>query len=775
MQLTPAIGRCTIPRSLLAIAVCVALWSSDPASASETLLLEISVNDQALDGIVLVERLDDGHLALPADAWIQARLKPLGTAVTLPDGRTAYALEAVPGLEYQLDMAKLTLVVTAPADAFESSRQDLRGHGRPVAEHSPPGFYLDYDLSTTQARGGSGNSGALFEAVVFNGWGSLVSGLAWRSGPRGSDAFRTDTYWRRDLPASMRTLVIGDTISSAGGWSRPVRYGGVRFARDFSTAPGYVTYPMPSISGSAALPSTVDVLINNQRSATSEVVPGPFELTNVPIVSGAGQVQLVVRDLLGRETQVTQDYYIAPQMLARGLTDFSYEAGKMRVGYGTSTDRYETAFAAATYRRGLSDALTAEVRVEAERGRKAAGLAVTAVIAKMGVLQLATGWSDADGKRGGHYVVAAQRVGPSGGMSVSWSRYDDDYREFGALAGEHHPRQMFTASAGARLGRRISGGASYTRQTDWEGKTFSLAGANVGMQMGKSSYLSVNASRRMDDKHDWTVMANFIMPLGGRRSISASSTRQYNGKVANTLQAISAPPPGPGWGWRVNVDDAPNPQLRADVVLNRNTGQFTVETSLGDSTNAVRLGVSGAVGRLKGLGFASRRIDQGAFAVVRVGDVAGAEVSLSNQVVAKTNSKGLALVTGLLPYQRNALSLDPDDLPLEAEIGGVHATSVPYARSGAYVEFPVIRRRNALVVLTQVDGSPVPAGARVSLGPGLAEFTVAMRGEVYLTDIADDNPLEVRWTHGACAVNLRIGTLRPGPTPSTSLICRGTR
>jgi len=256
------------------MAVCLAsLCSHNPASASETLLLEISVNDQPLDGIHFVERLDDGRLAMPADAWLQARLKPLNTALTLPDGGLAYALEAVPGLIYQLDMARLTLVVTAPADAFESSQENLRGDGRPVAERPPPGFYVDYDLSSTLTHEGSSNNGALLEAVAFNRLGSLVAGWAWRSGAWGSDAFRTDTYFRRDLPGSMRTLVIGDTVSAAGGWSRPVRYAGVRFARDFNTAPGYITYPMPSISGSAALPSTVDVLINNQRSASSEVPP----------------------------------------------------------------------------------------------------------------------------------------------------------------------------------------------------------------------------------------------------------------------------------------------------------------------------------------------------------------------------------------------------------------------------------------------------------------------------------------------------------------------
>lgn len=270
-------------------------------------------------------------------------------------------------------------------------------------------------------------------------------------------------------------------------------------------------------------------------------------------------------------------------------------------------------------------------------------------------------------------------------------------------------------------------------------------------------------------------MVNLIIPLGERRSIVASSTRQYDGKIANTFQAINSPPAGPGWGWRVNVSDTPSAQLQADAVLNGNAGQFTMESSLGGSRDAVRLGISGAVGRLKGLGFASRRIDDGAFAVVRVGDVAGAEVSLSNQVVAKTNSKGLALVTGLLPYQSNELSLDPDNLPLEAEIGGVHATTVPYARSGSYVEFPVIRSRNALVVLMQADGSPVPAGARVSLGPGLADFTVALRGEVYLTDIADENQMDVQWINGACTVTLRADNLNPGPIASASLICGGTK
>jgi outer membrane usher protein FimD/PapC len=71
-------------------------------------------------------------------------------------------------------------------------------------------------------------------------------------------------------------------------------------------------------------------------SATSSVQPGPFQLTNVPIVTGAGQMQLVVRDLLGRETVISQSYCIAPVLLAPGVTDFSFEAGALRENYGTT-------------------------------------------------------------------------------------------------------------------------------------------------------------------------------------------------------------------------------------------------------------------------------------------------------------------------------------------------------------------------------------------------------------------------------------------------------
>src|ERR1700676_1137542 len=154
------------------------------------------------------------------------------------------------------------------------------------------------------------------------------------------------------------------------------RYGmdGVLYARDYSLAPGFITYPLPAFSASAALPSTVDVLVNNQRQASASVKPGPFDLVNVPVVSGAGQINLVVRDLRGVETVITQSYYASPQLLAAGLSDFSAEAGAMRRNFGTQSNNYGPVFAAGSYRYGFNSALTAGGRVEVQDTRQAGGL-----------------------------------------------------------------------------------------------------------------------------------------------------------------------------------------------------------------------------------------------------------------------------------------------------------------------------------------------------------------------------------------------------------------
>src|SRR3546814_8559565 len=95
---------------------------------------------------------------------------------------------------------------------------------------------------------------------------------------------------------------------------------------------------MPSLNGSAALPSVVDIYVNDAPVGSRDLKPGPFQVVDAPIVSGNGEVNLVVRDMLGRETLVRQSYYNAPGQLRAGLHDRSEEhtselQSLMRISY----------------------------------------------------------------------------------------------------------------------------------------------------------------------------------------------------------------------------------------------------------------------------------------------------------------------------------------------------------------------------------------------------------------------------------------------------------
>ena len=77
----------------------------------------------------------------------------------------------------------------------------------------------------------------------------------------------------------MLHLLLGDIITgSKTTWGSSVRLGGFQVQRNYSTRPDLITYPLPQFIGQAALPSTVDLIINGQKTSSTEVQSGPFIL-----------------------------------------------------------------------------------------------------------------------------------------------------------------------------------------------------------------------------------------------------------------------------------------------------------------------------------------------------------------------------------------------------------------------------------------------------------------------------------------------------------------
>ena len=89
--------------------------------------------------------------------------------------------------------------------------------------------------------------------------------------------------------------------SSAGPGAAPLRFAGIQYARNFAVQPGYITMPLPTVGGSAAVPSVADVYVDSALQGERQVTPGPFELRNFPCRRVAAPSVSSCCDCSGRE------------------------------------------------------------------------------------------------------------------------------------------------------------------------------------------------------------------------------------------------------------------------------------------------------------------------------------------------------------------------------------------------------------------------------------------------------------------------------------------
>jgi outer membrane usher protein len=744
------------------------------------LLLDVSVNGRALADVARVEFRPDGTVLLPVETWTAARLTPLAQASALSDGTPAYAINAVAGATCSLDRQALRLHVTVPPAALAASTVASAAAPIPPPPRPPPGVVLNYDLATSYAGGGSPvSSGAVVEATVFGAAGNFVASALVHAGQE-RRIERLDTYWRYDMPGRMQSLVLGDTVGVGGAWSRPVRFAGIHLGRDFSMRPGFVTQPQLALAGEAALPSTVDVLVNNTKRMSEQVPPGPFELTDVPIVTGAGEINLVVRDLLGHETVVRQNYYSSPRLLAPGLSDFSFEAGRIRFGYGAAS-RYGDGFTAATLRTGLTRALTGEVRLELQAGRQAAGLELAGLLGDWAVASAALGTSrggsQGPGAHGQLLQLSIEHNGPHGGGALAVEHAEAGFAPFGepdgASVAAQRARAQLVATVGGPLIWRLSGGISYVRQVRWSGERTAMAGASLSLPLFRRASLNLSLNKVLEGHRAWRAGFSLSLPLTGGVHLSTHAERKNDGGTSAALSASHAPPAGPGVGWNIEASTVNSQRARAGLQLNGGSAEWTANLASGArGATAARTGMRGSLGLLAGLPFASRPLDQGSFAVVEVEGMAGVAVKRSHQVVATTDPHGMAFVPNLLPWQKNQLEIDPDELPLDAVVDKVEQEVIPYPGSGTLVTFKVKRSRQALLVLTQPGGRPVPPGTRVRLLPEGGEFVAGLRGEIWLADLPPGRArAQASWPGGGCMFDLPAPPAASTPERIGPLTC----
>jgi outer membrane usher protein len=748
------------------------------AQGMAEMLLDVQINRQPLSepALILVDRV--GTLFVSQADLLRWRLRaPAAEPALRHLGQGYLPIATLEGVTATLDEAGQRLVIEVPAGAFFATALSEAAPPLPVPVRSGNGGFFNYELFAQHTTDRTDASGAL-EFGVFTPVGvGTASFLASRNGGTEHVA-RLDTTWTLDLPEQRTSLRVGDAVTlPASGWGRSTRFGGIQYATNFATQPYLLTLPLQRVSGEAVLPSQVDIFVNNSLISSQSVPPGPFSVNGLPGVTGLGEMRVVVRDLFGREQVVMQPFYASMSLLRSGLSDFSVEAGSIRTNYAQPGAQYGRRIGAGTYRRGLSDRFTAEAHAEAaEGGRAAAGLSGVQLIPALGVVSAGAALSDSKAGNGQLVGFGFERNNINAlsiGLRGQWA--SRQFTQIGQEPGELAPQRLAAAGVSLFAGALGSFGAGYARQDYYDRARVEFVSANYGTNLGGRVYLSLSLLKALAGDRAQSVFATVTMPFGERSSASITAQRSASaGQQTQELiaQAQQGLPPGTGFGWQARTSSLQRHEAGVAWQNDFVTTGADVATMQGKS--AARVAASGSLAFVGGSAFAGRRISD-SFGVVQLPDYPGVRVFADNQLITRTDAQGNAFLPRLRAYEKNGISVDPADFPLDAQIDTLKIDAVPYGRSGLVLKFPVRRSAGALVRLVLDDGGAVPAGAVVQVAGSDTTFPVAMDGEAWLTGLAESNVLYVTWHNRTCAIMLTM-TKSNDPLPQLGpFVCPGVK
>jgi outer membrane usher protein len=240
-----------------------------------------------------------------------------------------------------------------------------------------------------------------------------------------------------------------------------------------------------------------------------------------------------------------------------------------------------------------------------------------------------------------------------------------------------------------------------------------------------------------------------------RQTVSATSI-QRNAQGLDTYTTVTHNPASDGeLAWRALVARRDETRAEAGAYYAGSKGRLSADVSTTRSTTNVRLGAAGGLLLAGGHGFALQRFDNAA-ALVETPGYTDVGVGLGAQASTRTNAQGVALLSRLSPYTNNPIRLDPNDLPITAEVDSIEIDAVPGWRSVAGVTFPIRGGRAALLRIEFDDGEPAPAGAVVRIEGEDRPFYVARRGEAYLTGLQATNRLRLTWQGRSCVLPVTL-------------------
>ncbi|WP_448501886.1 fimbria/pilus outer membrane usher protein [Sphingomonas sp.] len=721
------------------------------AGASQTLFVELVVNGQVKSGFAEL-RIEEQRLRMAAST-----LRDAGIAIA-DDGDVD--LRAA-GFDPAYDALQQRLALTVPVSMLPVTHRSARPRERVTADAAMGGA-LNYDAFLQSSSGRTALS-IWTEQRVFGAFGNASNTGVLRAAAGGGEGFpagylRYDTRLRHVDPERAIAFTAGDLITGGMAWTRPVRLGGLQIGRNFRSRPDLVTAPLPSFVGEAAVPGAVDLFVDGYRQQRESVAPGRFVLENMPVISGAGVATIVTTDAVGRQVATDIPFYVAPELLRPGLTDFSAEIGVVRKRYGLASFAYGQAAASFFVRHGLNRRWTVEAHGEASERSAAIGMGAVWMPGLFGTINASAVASRTGEASGTQLGIGYQYAGRRFSFAADHRRRSRDFRTLADfdLRDRAASGSASRAVASANLERWGSIGFGYldVRPSGQPRARLATASWSLPLSRGVTAFASADYDL---DRNSASGQIRIAMPLGGGTAGAGVVVDRSRGLVVQgDYTRAAAFAGGPGVAASAAVDDHGRAYGQFDATLRTRAVQLNAGGSVADRRGAVWAGASGSVVLIDHGVFLANDVSD-AFALVSTGGVAGVPVHYENQLVGRTDRRGHVLIPRIPAYQPASIGIDP----MALEAGQMPVTvrrRVAIAEGSAIViAMPIRTLRSATLALVDATGAAIEAGSVATLADG-RQSTIGWDGILYVEDVAQASMVRVaRADGGHCTV--RVGNL----------------
>ena len=727
----------------------------------EELFLTVTVNAVPIEEPFLIYKTSDTFW-LPSRATNAFNIHKQPTDAQLNICEDSYTPHsAFKGAQARYDARNLALYLQLPANLF--SKQSL-DNGTPLIatpDFAPLGLTLQYDFA---AIAEDVMQASTFADMRFT-YGTSSGNLNFTVSDIFGDpkAVRRSTAWQFDNPKNLTSLTLGDSVV---GRSRAFRgnifYGGIQYSSNTSLQRGVSTLQRLQLDGIAEFPSTVDLYIDNVLRDSQNVAPGPFEVDHTVGFTQDGNVELVIRDALGREQVITTEFFADTELLNLGSSEFSFDAGFARENLGIKDFDYGDWFSSGSYTRGLARHFTGAAEAEISNQHIALGASGIWVPAARSKLSFAAAGSHHENLGAGSFGRLRlsqynQRIGVNIGAELTTKEFS---RVGSSDTGSNNKLNAFANASinGFRYGK-LNMGTVYSETHNNDVRRL----ANFGYSKGIAGFsFSVNGSQDLDDQDQWFVGVNISRRIGRTR-------HQASGNFSKNKQrysySSSYEPEGENYSYSVSSSFGPNLNtsgalgfsgFNEDIAYNIGTNYGGLEST------PVSLQLRGGFGHLKGYTFAARETTNG-YALIHVPEHPKVGVIQGGRV-GETDENGYFLLPLYDYYRPIQFSLDTNDLPLGVDAGRIKRTVVPAYRSALYVPFNLKYQRNAMLRLIDKQGRPFIGGTVVSVNNSKELATTSAYGEVYLENLRErSNVLKVAGKN--CRIEFNYNNKTRDPLP----------